>query len=66
MINLAAAAVLVRDLTEQHLDGAGAPAGRNRRAQPAGRPAAVGATGRRVTPAVARLNGGRSRLPRSA
>jgi hypothetical protein len=36
MISLAAAAVLVRDLTERHLDGAGAiaPAGRSRRAGP--------------------------------
>jgi hypothetical protein len=36
MINLAAAAVLVRDLTEQHLEGASAPAGRNREAPPNG------------------------------
>jgi hypothetical protein len=38
MTNLAAAAVLVRDLTEQHLEGAngGAPAGRSRQAPPNG------------------------------
>jgi hypothetical protein len=45
MINLAAAAVLVRDLTEQHLEGAdgSAPAGRTRKAPSSGgAPAAHG------------------------
>ena len=67
MINLAAAAVLVRDLTEQHLDGAsgGAPGGRNREAPPARRVVPT-LNGRRAEPGVSRRAGARRRMPRSA
>jgi hypothetical protein len=64
MINLAAAAVLVRDLTEQHLDGASgsAPGRRSRKApQPAPLPG-----GRPAEPMLSRPGGARRRIPRSA
>src|SRR5829696_2355714 len=67
MINLAAAAILVRDLTEQHLDGAGAsaPAGRSRQAPRTDRTAPA-PSGRQPGPAPSQPSGPRRRVPRSA
>ena len=70
MINLAAAAVLVRDLTEQRLDGAGASA-------PPAKPPSVAerthpdrqsraASARHHAPGLSSTNGARQRMPRSA
>jgi hypothetical protein len=72
MINLAAAAVLVRDLTEQHLDGStgSAPAGRNRRVPPNGSARAEESrsapSGPRAEPVLSRPGHGRRRIARSA
>jgi hypothetical protein len=67
MINLAAAAVLVRDLTEQHLDGASSspPPGRSRPA-PAGSRVAPAPSRRQAAPAPSRPSCAPHRMPRSA
>jgi hypothetical protein len=80
MITLAAAAVLVRDLTEQHLDGAtpSAPAGRSRQAPPNGNANArqphaaprakqrAVPSGQGAVPSLPRSSGACRRSPRSA
>jgi hypothetical protein len=68
MINVAAAAVLVRDLTEQHLDGASASAstGRSRPSPRAGRTAPAAVRGRQPAGAHSRPTRPSRRLPRSA
>jgi hypothetical protein len=75
MINLAAAAVLVRDLTEQHLAGASesgpgersrqAGAGRSRPA-PRGSRIAPAPSARQAAHAPSHPSGARRRMPRSA
>jgi hypothetical protein len=71
MINLAAAAVLVRDLTEQRLDGANgsALARRSRQAPPRASGLAGHdreASGQRAACGPSRPGGARHRMPRSA
>jgi hypothetical protein len=67
MINLAAAAVLVRDLTEQHLDGASGNAsrGRSRQASRTSRTAPA-PSGRQAGHEPSQPSGPRHRVPRSA